>query len=520
MAVAATIETSRYDLGFEAPDSNVWLAAHEIPELNHTIQAADAESARIYESHMAGLRIGEYAAIPLDSDAISSADRVLAAEQVYGTGSHQHEAALTGLYTNCQRYLAETWSKLGPEYFGKLEHVYDHDQQDYLSFNTPITPMIHRGITPLAEAEEVPRRFMENRENRVNNRVGELAMKAAGLVMVDASVPELALPMELRKGPLSSQTISECPDHIIERYDRDSAAGLKRSYGGYAPQIKKLMLRDTSYEAKGSRRYVEQLSVSGEYITHEVVLCYLERKGAIPEGARPDKTDILGLQVLTNDDGGVLAMARELDVIASQVSGQTVFLGEAVAADHPRDYEAFPAEAAARQAKQIADAQELTRYSLELAINDIEPAIANKLIDELVERQMFAAAKLDITMAEVAFDKETADALRGMQAADNRGDFAKARELEERARKIAPPPEGCSGSACEIKTIDAKSDEGQELAKLLRAKPGDKIAKDESAGRRCKCGGQLAYAYTLNRVNTACTACGAFKSKNTSVKKD
>ncbi len=280
-------------------------------------------------------------------------------------------------------------------------------------------------------------------------------------------------------------------------------------------------MRDTAFDPATGKRYVEQLSVAGEYITHEVVLRYLELRGVIAEGETPDKTEVLGLQMITGNTDGVLGMAKALDAIASELSGQTIFLGEVVDSDAARDYDSFPAEAAARQEKQRHDAQELALYSLELARENVEHALASKLIDELVKKQMFAVAKQDPTFAEVAFDKETADELRQAQTARERGDYARAEQIEDRAERRAPPPEGCSGGACEIKDVNPASAEGQELAKITRAKLGDKISKDESTNpsRRCKCGGQLAYAHTLNRVNTACLKCGSFKSKIMSAKK-
>lgn len=504
-----------------ALDQAVWIAADAVPDLRQARQEADVQAAEIYESYMVHVREGDVSEVPLDFDTISGAERALQVRRQHGKNSDEYREAWQGLFTDHQRYLDETWSKLAPEYFPPLRHTHDSAIRDYRAFGQPITPMIDRGITPRAEPEEVPRRFMEKRENSTNNRLGELVMQAAGVRLVDRSVPAVALPLELRHGPVSSQTISECPDHIIERYERDVAAGRKRGYGGYAPQIKKLMLRDVSFDIQTGDRYVEQLAVSGEYITHEVVLLYFERKRVIPEGTKLSKTEVLGLQAITNSTEGVIGMGRELDAIASELSGKNVYLGQEVPGDHPKNYEAIPAEAAARQEKHIADAEKLTEYTLQLAEVGVDHETGNRLYDEKVLELMFEAAKKDLQMAEIAFGKETADGLRRSQLARVYGDYDLADWLERQARETAPPPEGCSGAGCEIKEVNPNTALGAHIAKITKAKPGDKLTVDESKTRRCgKCGGQLAYSSNSRKYSGAClnSDCNTFKTKTSIIK--
>jgi hypothetical protein len=496
----------------------VWISADEVPDLRVARQAADEKAAQIYEGYMTHVREGDVSEVPLDADAISEADRVVVVRQHHGVNSVEYREAYEGLLVNNRRYLAETWSKNEPEYFARLEQVYDPKLRDYTFHGQPVTPMVQRGITPLAETDEVPRRVMENRENATNNRLGELVMRASGVKLVDASVPSVALPLELRRGLVSSQTISECPDYIEERYIRDVAAGRKRSYGGYAPQIKKLMLRSTQFDPTTGNRYVEQLAISGESAIHAAIVAYLEGKGVIPEGSQPGKTEVLGLQVLTNSQEGVVGMAREIDAVAGRLTGKNIFLGREVPADHPKDYAAIPVEAAARQAKQEADAIALTEYTLDLAESGVEHVIGNKMYDERVMDLMFATAKEDLEMAEAAFDKETADGLRSAQLARSRGDYEAAAAYEDQARELAPPPEGCSGGgACGIEELNMSSEVDRKLAKLLSSAPGEKIAKYTMGSCKNCSNRTVGYKWDSKQFTAACAACDKVVTKKSIV---
>lgn len=492
-----------------------WLPADEVPALHDARRQADDEAAAIYEGYMGTIRQGESDGVPLDSDSLSAGERAIETRRQYGEDSAEFLTIRQGVVVNFQRYLAEAWSKLGSEYFPPLWQPYDQQQHDYVSYGVAITPMMARGITPLAEPEQVPLRNAEYRENATNLRLGQLVMTAAGIELADHDTPQLALPRELRGGPVSSFTISECPDYIVERCRRDEQLGIQRTYSGYAPQVEKIMLRCTTIDGQSGGRFVEQLGVAGDLYGHDTIVDYLEQRGAIAEGAVPTKTEVLGMQLVTNDQRGVIGMVQDLDAIASARLGQPVFLGQLVDAVTECDYVSIPSLAAERQRRQMADAEKLADYSMELAEAGIEHAIGNKMVDELMKTLMHTAAKHDPEMAGMAFDEKTAQTYREAQTARQTGDDAMARMKEEQALRDAPEPDGCSGGACEVRNVDAESGEGQHLAGLLKAKNGDRIAVDESKTRRCKCGGKIAYAYSLVKVNKLCLDCGAFESRST-----
>lgn len=492
----------------------VWLPADEVPALYDARQQADEEAAAIYEGYMRSVRQGEVLGVPLDSDSLSAGERALEARRQHGQDSAEFLTIRQGVVVNFQRYLAEAWSKLGSEYFLPLWQPYDQRQHDYVSYGVAITPMMARGITPLAEPEQVPLRNAEYRENATNLRLGQLVMSAAGVELAGQSTQQLALPRELRDGPVSAFTISECPEYIVERYRRDEQLGIQRTYSGYAPQVEKIMLRCTTIDGWSGGRFVEQMGVAGDLYGHDTIVSYLEQRGAIIEGTVPTKTEVLGMQLVTNDQRGVIGMVQDLDAIASAKLGRPVFLGRLAEAATERDYASIPSLAAERQRRQMADAEKLADYSMELAEAGIEHAIGNKMVDELMKVLMHEAAKHDPEMAAMAFDEKTAQTYREAQTARQTGNNDMARIKEEEAMRNAPEPDGCSG-ACEVRNVDAESGEGQHLASLLKAKNGDRIAVDESKTRRCKCGGKIAYAYSMVKVNKLCLDCGAFESRST-----
>jgi hypothetical protein len=508
--------------------SGVWLSAETIPDLAQARRQADIDAKAIYEGHMVKIRECITTDVPLDSDSLSSAARVREAEQRFGKNSVEYQNNWLGHRTNAARYVGEAERKLRPEYFHRLPQTYSLQDRDYLSFGVPITPMISRGITPLTDSDEVPRRFAEYGENATYNRMGELVMRACGVEM-PADVPAEALPLRISDvlhsgSTVSVQTVSRCPKYILNRHARDLETGNERSYAGYVPERNKLMLRSMAYDPITNERYLEQMSVMGDEITGEVVNRYHELIGAIPEGTRLDETETLGLQVITTNEDGVIGMAQALDVIASELSGKNVFLGEEVDTDHPKDYSLIPIQAAERAKRQETAAEELALYAMELDIKGVDHDLGNKMVDIKLKELLLAASKKDLNIARAAFGEKTANGYKEARVARAQGDEAKARRIEEETERNAPPPDGCSGPGCEIRTVDPNTAEGEKIAKATRAKPGDTLGVNESKAKKQKCrkkgcGGQVAYAYTTSYVNYACLSCGDFKHEDTSTPK-
>jgi hypothetical protein len=164
--------------------------------------------------------------LPPVIDALSTAERVIEAKQAYGHHSDAYIDRLAGLELDCLRLVAEWYRKLRPEYFPPTRHVYDKQTSDFYSHGLSIRQMTENAIRPIhQDTEEEARRVNELVENEtpvILRNLGTVALGGVGI-----------------------RTISECTDKAVADYNSDDVPGRSRSgYGGYVPEIQKVMIRE------------------------------------------------------------------------------------------------------------------------------------------------------------------------------------------------------------------------------------------------------------------------------------
>lgn len=463
----------------------------------------DVRMARLHEREQAeALLAGRRAAVQqgtssheelLPIDALSTAHSVLDAARMWGRGSAEHQERYQGLVLDCQRLVAEWYRKKKPEYFAPVRHVFDASSQEFFSHGLSIRQMTENALTPFADdPEEEGRRINE----RVEDATPQILRRLGRIAVGDEAI----------------RTISECTDKAIADYAYDMQHGHKhRGYGGYVPEIEKVMIRDIRLDETTQDRFEEQIGLPGVYVNHYVIQKALAKAGVQTEDK--DKTGLHGSQLLARDD--LLDFVRLLDETASEEWCVNVFMGEQVPEGYIKDYSSFRSEALERQASLKDMAEVVATFVLDLAEDNFDRRKAPALVEEFVKKQLLQLGKKDTGIVEQMFDTRTAEGLRDVTYLESIGEYQRALERLEEVEKAAPGGGFCGAGSCGLEGINMYSGAGQELAKKVGAKPGDTVVKDKE--RACRCGKKtVVYAYNGNKVNKYCESCGAFESKVTS----
>ncbi|HEX8763342.1 MAG TPA: hypothetical protein VF733_06335 [Candidatus Saccharimonadales bacterium] len=454
---------------------NSWIRADVLPGVFVARTEAALEAETIMEARMQHLRDGEFDQVPWTVDPLSSAARVIKAKKECGEKSTAYREAKESLDVDCQRLLAEAWSKdADSEYFAPLEQPFNAALNSFTYKNYSLDVMVRQGLSPMAEPEEKQYRvgeFVEERTYKAVRHAGALALKGATTPASDHG----------QARALTVTTISECADWAIEAYDR----GERNDLGGYAPKKKKLKLR--SVAIRPTVRYQEEFAMSGEYITHDVVVEALRRNSVIQQDQNPSKVEVRALQLVNMNGDGVLAFARLLDTVAGEVHDKTIFCGVEVDADHPRNYAAIPAEAATRQKKLKADAATLSDYLIRLEKDGTDHWAANALVRTFVTNLLLEKVKDDPVRAEIVFDQKTAQGIREYQALQARGDVLLAERLWQSVQAGAPAAGFCGAGSCGLASEKSTTDDAQKAIKLgLKATNGEIIRDTERKCPSCK----------------------------------
>lgn len=410
---------------------------------------------------------GEWDSVPVPIDAQGTAFKVLAAERQYGTDSHEYRQNWQGLLQDCERVYGEAYSKNGPEYFPRVCQERDPHTGMYYSHGQPLSGIVAGGLSPVAKSGEQPL--------RIDDFVEEMTYEIIGN-------------MELEQETVSVLTVLECPDWVIEEYE----ANPEGAFYGYVPSIRKLMLRGISFYNKGNVRYEEQLALPGIEITHEVVLAVLKETERIETGMTLTKTELHSKQFVDTEGGDVFEFAKKLDTKASELSGKNIFMGEEVEEGHPKDYEVFKREAEERhQSKERQrEASELRTYILELAKDKTDRWAADSLVANFVDKSLKRKARNNPELAEMVYDKKTADGYREVAALRAAGRHSEADHRQEQVEQDAPVISYCGAGSCGLKkviSVSKKAEKGRQQGLV-----GEMLEDTERSCPKC---GQLTVIY-------------------------
>ena len=483
MAVAAETITQNYQLIDDNPDAALLR------------QEVRSYASQLVQERVKQQQVGGEIALPLDVDALSTAEYVLETSEIYGLGSGQHKEAYKGLLQDCSRLVGEWYRKLRPEYFEPIRHVFDHESGDFFSHGLSIRQMTENALRPIDDdPEEVTRRINE----RVEDATPQIIRKLGGFALDKVGI----------------RTISECSDKAIQDYQQDMANGRPHSgYRGYVPEIEKVMVRDIRFADDSDDRLEEQIGLPGTYITHDIIQRALLKHGV--DARSMNKTELHSTQLMVEDS--LMEFVQLLDAVASEEWCTPIFMGEAVSDDYQKDYANFRAEAKQRQVDLKDHVETVATFVLDLAADNVDKRQAPLLVEEFVKKILLNMAKVRPELANTMFDAKTAAGLQEVAYLESIGQheaaFARMNEVES----AAPGGGYCTGGSCGLENVNLLSEAGKTLAEKLKAKPGDSVVADKI--RSCKCGkkGTIVYAYNSGKVNKYCQSCTGFESKTSKV---
>lgn len=480
-----------------------------VPELSVERQKAAQAAARILAQNRHLLHTSGAEHVPTPVDALGTARQVVEVKQRLGKNSPEYREMFTGLMLDSERLLAEAFSKNTGEYFAGVAQHRDQLTGEYFSHGLSISRMVTNGLSPSAEPEEQYRRSNEYIEERgtyeaIGGIIGRIGLQGT-VSLLAPSLPIEKMPMA---GSLHVTTISECTDYAIRDYKTDS----KASHGGYAPAVEKLMIRRVHFADDSGDRSEEQVAVPGLYITHDLIQEVLAEKGAVTREQKLNKTALHGTQFIGVNGEGVMDLVRELDQKAGDVNDKNIFMGEEVAADHPKDYAEFVEEAEVRRAKLAPKPTELAELLITLEENSTDQRVAEAVVDKFLKDTLLEVAKKHPELAEAMFDKETAEGFAEVARLEAAGKYEDAQKLQSIVEENAPEVSYCGAGSCGLEGVDPTSPTGQQAVRLgLR---GKMVRNKNKACTNCSAM-ELHHDYN---GNTVCTACKSAKLSGQDVK--
>lgn len=485
-----SIDMSAFEAQFQ-PAPPEYLLIDEIPDFAQERQVVRGSAEAILAERRDALRQGTQSAETLvPVDALSTAQKVLAAQKIYGTASAEHAELRNGLVLDCRRLLAEWYRKKRPEYFPESRHVFDAKSQEFFSYGLSIAQMTKNALVPMADdPEEEARRVNERVEDATPQIVRNLGGTALGM---------------------SIRTISECTDKAETDYAEDIKLGRKhRGYGGYVPEISKFMVRNIRLDTETNDRFEEQIALPGIFITHDIIVMALEQRGL--SVGHMDKTALHGAQFLASDDP--IDFVAHMDAVASEQWCTNIFMGEEVPQDFVKDYEGFRGEALQRQESLEGMAEIVATFVLDLARDNVDKQKALVMVEDFVKKQLLDLGKSDYEAAEQMFDTKTADGLQEVAYLESIGCYDAAFTLGQLVEAAAPGGGYCGAGSCGLENLSGSSEEGQALLDAVGAEDGDIVLKDMV--RSCSCGHTgIIYAFNTEKVNKYCPGCKSFESSS------
>lgn len=457
LALAATPEVVIPELAKPLP----WVDADSVPELHAARLLGKQQAEALLEERKQLLRDGAFDQVPYIIDPLSTAARANAAKRQYGEHSEQYCKARQLMDVNSRRYLAEAWRQNTWEYFAELPQEYEPEAGSYFFHGESLTKIVHDGISPATDPEELDYRLTEAVEESTYVGIRRLSrLTVDEVVFLQPGTPRAELTVAQRP-EVSVLTVSQCSDDAIEAYKRGSS-----DWRGYAPQIEKLMIRRIRFSDVKDVRYQSTLAIPGTKITNEIINQALQILRMTEAGSHLTKAEIRKKQMINLNGSNELDFVQLLDELASRASGKRIFLGEEIPEDQPKDYASVPALAQARQEKLDDDAVKLTEYLQKLEATGIDHWAAKGHVQAFIDKLLFDKVKEDPKQAAIVFDQKTADGIQAAMDLRARGDYEAAGKLLEKVEREAPPSGGCGAGSCGLEAVNPKSFEAMRAREL------------------------------------------------------
>lgn len=478
-------------------ETPTYVSVDTIPELAGERMARRQYAEELLGAREAQIQSGEQREVPLAVDALSSGRRVLETARQFGVDSPQYQEAREGLFLDSHRLISEWRRKNTDEYFPLIEHKRDEETGDYLAHGASVFGMTVAALVPVNQREEEGRRVNEHVEEATAMKIGSLGAMALSEVIEQQPVKLHSLGGLVLENAVRVRTVSECTDWAIRLLKENKKTG----YGGYVPEIEKLMVRDMIIDPETGQRYEEQMGLPGTYLNHDIIQTALLRGGF--DAGNLDKTDLHGTQLLANDD--LIDFIELLDTVASEEWCVPIFKGEVVSDDHPRDYAVIRQEAIVRQEALKSHATMVTDFIITLCEEGTDPREAPEAVEQFVKHMLIAIAQENLPVTAEIFDEQTAIGLREVASLQANGRQGEALELLNLVIAAAPQDGYCGAGSCGLERAGVDS---AESIKKLGFDAKDTLL--DKGGRKCRdCGKKNVVVYDTKKKMKGCIDCKA-----------
>jgi hypothetical protein len=360
-------------------ESGKYLLVDDIPEVYTARQEVRFAAEALLENRRQARAYGEATGdTPGPVDALSTADKVVWAKQMFGAYSSEYHEARQGLLLDSQRLVGEWYRKKTSEYFEPIKHTWNAELQDYISHGFSTGQITENGIIPMAND-------LEDEARRVNDKVEDATPK----ILMSLGCVALGEGVALR-------TISQCTEQAKQAYEADMAAGRKYAgYKGYVPDADKLYIRDYTFDPVTADRYEEVVGLPGTYINDYVIREALRIKDVA--AGHMDRTELQGAQFLAPDS--LIDFVAHLDAVASEQWCTNIFMGEEVPADFVKDYARFQREALQRQEQLAGLGEVVAAFVVDLAEDGYDRTKAPAKVEAFVKMHLLELGKHDYKVA-------------------------------------------------------------------------------------------------------------------------
>ena len=441
------------------------------PFLQEELNQAKLDAELILQNNLLKLSEERYQEVPLPIDVLGTAELVVKADNPFLRESYKRS-----LINDSTRLISESMRKNTWEYFPSIFQIYDAESQDFRIGRISLNKVVENGLSPTLDPEEQAIRISEYLEHKISLLVRE------NLIDTDNAV--------------SLITIKECPDYVINNYQRDQQS----SHGGYVPEIKKLVISKATITKEGQS--FEQFALSGEYIDHQVILETLSESLAIPSDSKLTKLDLREKQFVgTGKNDELVNLIKALDQKASQKYSKNLFMGEELKDIKSNNYEELENIAIIRQQTYQEKALLVSEYLINLSEAKTDKRLAEFLLSNFVKKLLFKEVINNPDYASNIFNEEISNELKIAQELLIKGQIDEYKKAQTLIYQNAPSPSFCGAGSCGLEAVSEGSIDSR-IAKSLKLK--GELIKDTV--RNCPNCGNRSILYDA-RGNKACTNC-------------
>lgn len=408
--------------------------------------------------------------VPLPVDVLSTSKKYLEEDDL-----SKKEILLEAVNEDNARLLAEAMRKSSWEYFPEIFERYNQDQNDLEINGIFLNETLFNGLSPFAHKEEQQIRVLEFVEHQIH-------LEIINKLRDNKNYEEVNI-----------VTIKECPEYILEEYSQNHLPG---KYGGYVPEINKLVIQKARINADGV--YLEHIALPGIFFDHQSILEYLNLSGLKLDN-NCTRLELRSKQFILDEHNSLLDIAKDLDEHVAKKNNLNIFLGEV--ASSPKDYSIVQQEAQFRQRESKEEVLELSRFLINLAKEDVDSGVAAYRLGQFLKKMLFSYVQENIAQADVIFDKPTQNLLILAEQLSQRGIIESSQKIVQKAFNRAPPAVFCGAGTCGIVAVNQFSKEAKAVKGL--GLKGEVIKDTIRTCPKCK----NSEVYYDSKGNKACAKC-------------